>query len=136
MKWELLLVDDEVCLLETLAELLTDDDVNVTIAKNGEEGLTLLKEKKFDVVVSDINLPVLSGPGMFSKSTSLGIFVPYIFFSATGDHVLKQSLKNQGAAAVVDKPHFEKLSAEVNSVLTKKEFLRPIGKVYHEAYYA
>lgn len=135
MKWELLLVDDEQCLLETLADLLTEDDIVVTTAKNGEEGLALLKKKKFDVVVSDINLPVKSGPAMFSDSTSQGIFVPYIFFSATADQNLKQSLRAQGAI-VVDKPHFEKLSAEVNSVLTKKEFLRPIGKAYSEAYFA
>lgn len=134
MKWELLLIDDEQCILESLAELLTDDDVHVTTAKNGEEGLALLKENRFDVVVSDINLPGMSGPAMFSKATKEGIFVPHIFFSASADLTLKKALKAQGAMAVVDKPHFEILSAEVNSVLTKKEFLHPIGKVYHEAY--
>src|SRR5687768_3085918 len=85
MKWELLLVDDEPCILDTLAEWLTDDDINVTKAKNGKEGLALLKEKRFDVVVSDVTMPVMDGTTMLREARATGTYVPHIFFSAIAD---------------------------------------------------
>lgn len=126
MKWQLLLIDDEPCILNALAELLTDDEITVTKAKDGIEGLKLLGEKSFDVVVSDISMPRMNGPEMFREARALGIFVPHIFFSATADEKLILELKIAGAKAVVRKPYFEKLSAEVNSVLIKKEFSMPV----------
>lgn len=123
MKWQMLLVDDEPCILETLAEWLTDDDIIVTTAKNGREGLNLLKEKRFDIVVSDINMPVMDGVEMYFAAKAAGVFVPHIFFSANQDHKLIQSLKAAGAAAIIPKPHNERLSAEINSVLVKSQFM-------------
>lgn len=122
MKWELLLIDDEACILDSLAEWLEEDDITVTKARNGLEGLKLLKERHFDVVVSDISMPVMDGVTMFTEARASGVFVPHIFFSASCDYKLLQSLKNAGATAIVQKPYFEKLSAEINSVLIKSEF--------------
>ncbi len=131
MTYELLLVDDEPCILESLAEWLTDDDINVTKAKNGREGLNLLKEKRFDIVVTDINMPVMDGVEMFFAAKAAGIFIPHIFFSASHDQKLIQCLKAAGAT-VVQKPHNERLSVEINSVLTRKEFsFQPIPKGAH-----
>lgn len=122
MTYELLLVDDEPCILESLAEWLTDDDINVTKAKNGRDGLNLLKEKRFDIVVSDINMPVMDGVEMFFAAKAAGVFIPHIFFSANHDQKLIQSLKAAGAT-FVQKPHNERLSMEINSVLTRSEFM-------------
>lgn len=115
MKWELLLVDDEVCLLDLLAELLQEDDINVTKAKNGKEALELLKVRPFDVVVSDVNMPLMDGPAMLEAARNEGIFVPTIFFSA------QSRFSHPAAVAIVMKPNFERLSTELNSVLTRKE---------------
>jgi two-component system, chemotaxis family, chemotaxis protein CheY len=127
MKWELLLLDDEPCILDALAELLTEDDITVTKAKNGVEGLQLLKERHFDVVVSDINMPLMDGITMFYEARASNIFVSHIFFSAYVEPKISESLKLAGVAAIVQKPHFEKLSAEINSVLVKTEFMHPFG---------
>lgn len=123
MKCQMLLVDDEQFILDMLAEWLTDDDVVVTKAKNGREGLNLLKEKRFDIVVSDIRMPVMDGVEMFFAARAAGIFTPHIFFSAHPDQKLIQSLKTAGAAAVVQKPHNERLSIEINSVLARTQFM-------------
>lgn len=124
MTWNLLLIDDEPCILDTLAELLTEDDVTVTKAKNGQEGLAFLKEKHFDVVVTDVSMPEMDGPTMFYHAKAAGIFTPHIFFTANSRPAMIQSLKMAGAYAIVPKPCFEKLSAEINSVLVKKELMR------------
>lgn len=126
MKWKMLLIDDEPSILDSLAELLSEDDVLVTKAKNGKEGLNLLRSEHFDIVVSDISMPEMDGVTMYSMARSLGIFVPHIFFSAHVRPEQVQLLKSQGVVAVVSKPHVERLSAEVNSVLIKKEFMEGI----------
>ncbi len=123
MKYELLLVDDEPCILDTLAEWLTDDDINVTKARNGKDGLALQKERRFDVVISDINMPVMSGIMMFSEARAAGIFTPHIFFSAHASSELIHTLKYAGVTAVVPKPHNERLSLEINSVLKRSELM-------------
>ncbi len=117
MKWELLLIDDEPCILDSLAELLTEDDIIVTKAKNGVEGLSLLKERRFDIVVSDFTMPQMDGGEMFAQARACGICTPVIFFSA------ERNLTVPGAAAIVKKPHFERLSVEINSVLNKNQFM-------------
>lgn len=123
MKWELLLIEDEESLLELLAELLTEDDISVTTASNGQEGLALMKERHFDVVVSDISMPIMDGATMFFEAKAAGINYPHIFFSAHVGPELSEDLKLAGAYAVVPKPYFEKLSAEINSIFARKELL-------------
>jgi two-component system response regulator CiaR len=123
MKWELLLIDDEQCILESLAELLTDDDIVVTTATNGQEGLALLKERRFDVVVSDVSMPLMDGKTMLLHARAAGIFIPTIFFSAHANQKIIDDLKQAGAVAVVRKPHIEMLSSELNSVLTRNQFM-------------
>lgn len=122
MTYELLLVDDEQCLLESLAEWLTEDDIIVTTAKNGREGLTLMKEKRFDLVVTDINMPTMDGVEMFFAAKAAGVFIPHLFFSACPDTKLVASLKAAGAVAIVEKPNNEKLSVEINNVLVRSGF--------------
>lgn len=131
MEWQMLLIDDEPCILSALAELLTDDDISVTTAKNGIEGLKLLQERHFDVVVSDISMPLMDGPSMFREARASGIFVPHIFFSASADLKMIQDLKEEGAKAVVQKPYFEQLSSEINSVLIKSEFSMPMKQALY-----
>ncbi len=123
MKWELLLIDDEECILDSLAELLAEDDIVVTKAKNGLEGLNLLQEKHFDVVISDITMPHMDGITMLNQARENGVFVPTIFFSALTNPIIMCEIKQSGAVAVVPKPHFERLSSELNSVLTRNQFM-------------
>lgn len=123
MKWELLLIDDEPSILDALAELLEDDELTVMKACNGLEGLMLMREKHFDVVVSDISMPLMDGLTMLSHARAEGIFTPLIFFSANGEVDLPARVRSLGATGFVRKPYFEKLSVEINSVLVKNEIL-------------
>ncbi len=56
-----LLVDDEQSIRATLGEFLRGDGYEVEVAKDAEAAKTLLQERVFDVVVSDIVLPRISG---------------------------------------------------------------------------
>lgn len=58
---EILVVDDEVVLRELLQEILTAGGHAVATAENGMEALARLREGRFELLISDVNMPVLNG---------------------------------------------------------------------------
>jgi len=61
MKIRVLLVDDESEFVETLAQRLEVRDFDVTTAGRGDEALTLIGQKEFDIVVLDVQMPGQDG---------------------------------------------------------------------------
>jgi DNA-binding NtrC family response regulator len=58
---QLLIVDDEPLIRATLAEYLSGEGFAVTACGSGEEALALARERRFDVVLCDVQLPGLDG---------------------------------------------------------------------------
>jgi DNA-binding NtrC family response regulator len=61
---DVLIVDDDMDVADLLGELLVERGHLIRIARNGEEGLRALSPRAPDVVLLDIEMPVLDGPGM------------------------------------------------------------------------
>lgn len=59
--WNLLVIDDEVGIGESLRLILTTMGFQVTFVDNGEEGLRLLQERPFDLVISDLMMQSVNG---------------------------------------------------------------------------
>ncbi len=57
----ILVVDDSQDSLEILRSLLSDEGAEVKTARNGEEGLRMGKDAEFDLIISDISMPVMDG---------------------------------------------------------------------------
>jgi len=57
----ILVVDDEPSFRNVLKRVLVKDGHKVTLAKDGLEGLHQLKNKSFDIVLTDINMPNMDG---------------------------------------------------------------------------
>eukprot|EP01036_Dinobryon_divergens_P056452 gene56452-75382_t len=60
-KLQVLFVEDDEYLRETLAAMLEEDDREVLACANAEEALEAFGTREFDVVVSDVSLPGMSG---------------------------------------------------------------------------
>lgn len=58
---DVLIVDDEISIRETLAEFLLDSGYSVEVAESVPGAIALLDDRSFDVVVSDIIMPKMSG---------------------------------------------------------------------------
>ena len=61
MKIKLLLIDDEVDFIESLAERLQLRDFDVATALNGNDAINMVKENDYDVIVLDIKMPGKDG---------------------------------------------------------------------------
>jgi len=64
---KILLVDDDPTILEFMSDIFEDVDCEVYFAHNGLEATQLLKHHHFQVVVSDIVMPVMTGIELTEK---------------------------------------------------------------------
>jgi CheY-like chemotaxis protein len=61
MRTCILIVDDEYGLAEVIAEMLTEEGHDVALAIDGHLGLAVVHERRVDLVITDVMMPVLTG---------------------------------------------------------------------------
>jgi two-component system NtrC family sensor kinase len=62
-----LVVDDEPEVAALLADVLAEDEHRVDTAASGVAALALLAEQRYDVILSDLRMPELDGPGLYRE---------------------------------------------------------------------
>jgi len=100
---EILVVDDDDIIRETLCELLSQDHA-CQAADTAEEALAKLESQAFDVVLTDISMPGLSGFDLLNKLVQLYPGTPVIIISGLTDEEQAQSLIGRGAFDYLLKP--------------------------------
>jgi len=100
---EILVVDDDDIIRDTLCELLSQDHACQTAA-TAEEALTRLESQLFDVVLTDVSMPGLSGLDLLNRVVQLYPGTPVIIVSGMSDEEQAQSLIRQGAFDYLLKP--------------------------------
>jgi two-component system OmpR family response regulator len=97
----ILVVDDEAPIRELLAWILRDLGYQVEEAINGREAIALAAQHPPDLVISDVMMPVMSGPELCRwVKSELEPAPPVILTSSVGGHVARGT----GADAFVSKP--------------------------------
>ncbi len=76
-----LIVDDEPAILETLVELLQLAGFKVDGSANGMDALTLLQKNNYQLILSDINMPLMPGSVFFDEAKALGYSGKFIFMT-------------------------------------------------------
>jgi len=67
-KGKVLVVDDQPMVRETIEDILNREGYDITSVSNGEDALALMRKKKFDVLLSDIRMPGMSGLDLIEKA--------------------------------------------------------------------
>ena len=118
----ILLVDDDKNILFLLSEALKKYGYDLTLVNSGEKALEILKENEFDLVVSDLQMPKVSGIDILSvvkeKYTDTEVLL------VTGYGSIKTAVKAMklGAFDYLSKPvDVEELRHKVNQALNQKE---------------
>src|SRR5215213_9481797 len=99
----LLLVDDDETLRELLLELFSGEH-RCDAAATAEEGFDLLRSNGYDLVVTDISMPGMSGETLLGFIKANSPATPVIFISGSKDRDLAQRLRVKGAADFLSKP--------------------------------
>ena len=101
----ILLVDDEPDLLEIYqGHLESYISARYITASNGKEALELFKTNNFDMVISDINMPLMNGLELLKILREKQIFVPFIFITGYGDAEKIRTAWQFGASDFIEKP--------------------------------
>ena len=119
---EILVVDDEDGIRNLIRDALSLSGYTVTSAKYGLEALALIRNKKWDLCILDINLPKIDGFALLEKIREAGINTPVLMLSARGESVdVTRGLK-LGADDYVRKPFgLEELILRVKAILRRNE---------------
>lgn len=113
IKGNLLLIDDEAELSQSMKELLEEVALEIFTACNGEEALLILSEKEIHCVVSDIKMPVMDGLKFMKIARERGHSQPIIFFTGHGTEQLKREVRELGATDLLMKPNFLMLEVAI-----------------------
>lgn len=110
----LLLIDDEEMILTNLKYLLKNKAHHIFTATRAMEGYKILNSEKIHCVVCDISMPEMTGVELIRRIREEGNEVPFIFYTAFGNHVLMQEAAKYGAFDFLTKPVFEDLESIVS----------------------
>ncbi|MFC1867952.1 response regulator [Thermodesulfobacteriota bacterium] len=84
---KIMVVDDEAGIRNLLFDVLTKEGFKVTLAKDGQDSLTQMRNRRFDLVITDLNMPRLDGVGLLRKMKKAGRKERLIIMSGeTSDH--------------------------------------------------
>jgi two-component system chemotaxis response regulator CheY len=113
-------VDDSASIRQMVKLTLSGAGYEVVQAGDGAEGLAKAQSTPCDLVVTDLNMPVMNGLGLIRELRKLPAYkgVPIIFLTTESDAALKQEAKAAGATGWITKPfQQEQLVAVVKKVL-------------------
>jgi len=115
-----LTVDDSPSICQMIKLVLAPAGHTVVAAGDGAQGLAKAKAQPFDLVITDLNMPVMNGMAMIRAMRALPAFagVPIVFLTTESDASVKSEAKAAGATGWITKPfQQDQLVAIVKKVL-------------------
>jgi len=101
---QVLVVDDEEDVREIVQQVLESGGVRVISASSGEEALELCEKNKFDLVVTDLNMPRMGGTGLIRIIADKYPDIAIIILSAYDDIEAARLAIRAGVSAYILKP--------------------------------
>jgi len=100
----ILVIDDKESMRQMLAKTLESEGYEVDVARDGEVGLDKAKEKRFDLVLTDLKLPNMDGLRVLSSFKELDPEISVIVMTAYGTIETAVQAIKQGAFDFLTKP--------------------------------
>ena len=104
----ILIIEDDPFYLEFLETILVGEGYDVLLARNGREGLRLLRTQSVDLVVTDIIMPEMDGLETILEMAATSRPTPIIAISGGGPrmpaHLNMQMAEKLGAVTTLKKP--------------------------------
>jgi two-component system chemotaxis response regulator CheY len=122
MSARILTVDDSASIRLTTNVALSGAGYSVTEAINGAEGIQKATSATYDLIVTDLNMPVMDGLTMIRELRKIPsqMGIPIIFLTTESDGSIKEQAKAAGATGWLTKPFDpENLVRIVRKVLGK-----------------
>jgi two-component system, NtrC family, nitrogen regulation response regulator NtrX len=121
---KILIIDDEKIIRSTLREILEYEKYEISEAQDGEQGLKMIREEDFDLVLCDIKMPKMDGIEVLENVADLEKPPQFIMISAHGSIETAVEATKKGAFDFIPKPpDLNRLLLTVRNALEKKNLV-------------
>lgn len=121
---KILIVDDDLFVREMLSSILEASGYDIIMAENGLEALNkCIADQNIDLIVSDVNMPVMDGIQLIKEIRKQGLEVPIIMVTGVGDVSVAVDALSSGAIDYVlkDEGIEETINITVKRALAKHQ---------------
>ena len=132
-KANILIIDDEVDLCQSLLELLEEEGYKVFIAHSGKEGLIKVKENLPDLVLLDIKMSGIDGIETLGRITAINKDISVIMLTAYQTVETAVKAMKLGAYDYISKPfNYEELKIIIKRALQTRDLSREVISLRHQ----
>jgi signal transduction histidine kinase/CheY-like chemotaxis protein len=120
---QILVVEDNESLAETLVNSLESLQYRPVVAKNGKEALAILNNKPHEIalILSDIIMPEMDGITLFEEIMARNITVPFVPMTGYTLDQTAADLRQRGAEMVLQKPiNLKNLAVTLSTIIQKQ----------------
>ncbi|PDH53014.1 MAG: Fis family transcriptional regulator [Bacteroidetes bacterium MED-G17] len=123
-KKRILIVDDEKSIRDSLVEILTYEDYQTDVAKDGPEGLKKIEEDFYDLVLCDVKMPKMDGLELLEKTKKIDSEIPFIMISGHGTVETAIEATKKGAYDFISKPpDLNKLLITIRNAMERSDLV-------------
>jgi CheY-like chemotaxis protein len=118
----ILVIDDEEFIRSVLSRTLAQVHHQVTLAENGEKGIQLFKKEKFDMVLTDLGMPGMSGWEVCRAIKKISPHTPVGMITGWGAEMSRSKMEEHGLDFFISKPFdFNQILNVVADTIESKE---------------
>ncbi len=110
LKFRILVVDDDENIQEILQDILSLEGHQVTLASSGDQALKLFKTSNYEVVITDLGMPGMSGWELAKEVRQLNSQIKVILITGWRAQIETDKIKESGVDFILPKPfHLEQI---------------------------
>lgn len=119
---QVLLVEDGQTNRDLISLVLTESGASVVCAENGQQGLELASTQTFDVILMDMQMPVMDGYTATQRLRSNGCAVPIVAITAHAMRGDREKCLAAGCTAYVTKPiQIDQILATIKGLISSSD---------------
>ncbi|GBD88414.1 transcriptional regulatory protein ZraR [bacterium BMS3Abin03] len=127
---KIIVAEDDESTRDGIRVFLESNNYSVTVATNGKEALEKILNKKFDLVISDLQMPQLDGINLLKKINEGTLHIPFIIITAYGSVQNAVEAMKLGAEDFLTKPlNLEELLLKIKKTERKLQLLNENKKL-------
>lgn len=116
-----LVVDDDPSVLSVLTRLLQREGQHVTAVSGGAEAIDLLRQTVYDLLITDLGMPNISGHQVARLAHDLHPEMPVVLATGWGETISPEQLGSLGATTLLSKPYtYEDVVRAVNTAIQQR----------------
>jgi two-component system cell cycle response regulator len=117
-----LTVDDSRAIRMIVSKVIAEMGFDIDEAEDGEQGLAKLEELDYDLIILDVTMPVLDGPGMLAKMRERGKNTPVLMLTSESKRSIVSELMKLKIEDYILKPFKnDELKAKIARILKQKD---------------